>query len=212
LIAQRIRTLPRNYTLPLPFPEIEYNLRGTIYDPYVRRLMWEGIMGRWKDDIQTWVSCPVSDNTSSGGVWQTVMSLFKTNVAAQTDDNIICPYAWAKPTNELNCDFIFPKALDQPPYNQQLSVDSDSHSAHFFPAAEVDLVDPNGRFRAGSKSGGDGPYLELDTPEYAGKIRNELVVEKLLAQGGIRLAGVLNWLFADLEEKDARGGLWVQGV
>ena len=210
LIAQRIRTLPRNYTLPLPFPEIEYNLRGTIYDPYVRRLMWEGIMGRWKDDIQTWVSCPTSDNTSSGGVWQTVMSLFKTDVAAQTDDNIICPYAWAKPINELNCDFIFPKALDQPPYNQRHSVDSDS-SAHLFPEAEVDLVDPNGRFRAGSKGGGDGPYLELDTLEYAGKIRNELIVEKLLAQGGIRLAGVLNWLFADLEEKDSRGGLWVQG-
>lgn len=168
-------------------------------------------MGRWKDDIQTWVSCPISDNTSSGGVWQTVMSLFKTNVAAQTDDNIICPYAWAKPTNQLNCDFIFPKALDQPSYNQH-SVDSDSHPAHLPPVAEVDLVDSDGRFLAGSKSGGDGPYLELDTPEYAGKIRNELVVEKLLAQGGIRLAGVLNWLFADLEENSARGGLWVQGV
>ena len=46
LIAQRIRTLPRNYTVPLPFPQIEYNLRGAIYDPYVRRVMWEGIMGR----------------------------------------------------------------------------------------------------------------------------------------------------------------------
>jgi len=215
LIAQRIRTLPRNYTLPLPFPEIEYNLRGTIYDPYVRRLMWEGIMGRWKNEIQTWISCPTPDNTSSGGIWQTVMSLFKTDVAAQTDDDTICPYAWAKPTNELNCDFIFPKALDQPPYNQQhLAVDSDSHSpdsAHLLPEAEVDLVDSTGRIRAMSKGGGDGPYLELDTPEYAGKIRNELVVEKLLAQGGIRLAGVLNWLFADLEEKKVRGGLWVQG-
>jgi hypothetical protein len=175
--------------------------------------MWEGIMGQWKHDIQTWVSCPASDNSSSGGIWQTVLSLFKKDVAAQTDDAAMCPYAWAKPINELNCDFVFPKALDLPPYNLQ-SLDCDSHSpdsAHLSPDSEVDLVDSKGRYCAGSK-GGDGPYLELDTPEYGGKIRNEFVVEKLLAQGGIRLAGVLNWLFADLEEGQLSGELWVQGV
>ena len=215
LIAQRIRTLPRNYTVPLPFPQIEYNLRGTIYDPYVRRLMWEGIMGRWKNDIQTWISCPAPDNTSSGGMWQTVMSLFKKDVAAETDDDTMCPYAWAKPINKLNCDFIFPKSLDQPPYNQHyLPFESESDSphreAHFSPESEVDLVDPKGHYRAESKGNEGGPYLELDTPEYGGKIRNEFIVEELLAQGGIRLAGVLNLLFADLGEGEARGGLWVQ--
>ena len=61
----------------------------------------------------------------------------------------------------------------------------------------MDLADSEDRYRAGSK-GGSGPYLELDTPEYAGKVRSELVVEKLIAQGVIRLVGVLNWLFADL--------------
>jgi len=197
--------------VPLPFPQIEYNLRGAIYDPYVRRVMWEGIMGRWKNDIQAWVSCPPSDNFSSGGMWQTVMNMFKKSVAAETDDDIVCPYAWAKPINQLNCDFIFPNAIDLPPYNQQLSFDLNSHSpdsVHLSSKSEADLVDSEGRYRAGFKGGG-GPYLELDTPEYAGKIKNEFVVEKLLAQGGIRLAGVLNWLFADLEEQS---GLWVQGV
>jgi hypothetical protein len=178
--------------------------------------MWEGIMGRWKDDVQTWISCPALDKTSSGGVWQTVMSIFKMDIAAETDDDIICPYAWAKPINQMNCDFIFPKALDQPPFNQQrFSFDSDNHSpdsSHLSPESEVNLVDSKGRYRAGSKGGGGSPYLELDTPEYGGKIRNEFVVEKLLAQGGIRLAGVLNWLFADLEEKETRGGLWAQGA
>lgn len=41
--------------------------------------------------------------------------------------------------------------------------------------------------------------LELDTPEYAGVIEKRMLLEKLLAQGGIRLAGILNYLFADQE-------------
>lgn len=59
---------------------------------------------------------------------------------------------------------------------------------------------------------GEPPYLELDTPEYSGKIRDEWVVEKLLAQGGIRLAGVLNYLFADEGAGDICGKLWVPNV
>ena len=41
------------------------------------------------------------------------------------------------------------------------------------------------------------PLLELDTPKYAGVIEDTMVVEKLLAQGGIRLAGILNYLFLE---------------
>jgi hypothetical protein len=44
-----------------------------------------------------------------------------------------------------------------------------------------------------------GRYLELDTPEYAGVIQKEWVLEKLMAMAGIRLAGVLNSLFADID-------------
>lgn len=45
------------------------------------------------------------------------------------------------------------------------------------------------------------PAIELDTPEYAGKIRRDRIVEKLLAQGAIRTAAVLNGLFAAEETK-----------
>jgi len=38
------------------------------------------------------------------------------------------------------------------------------------------------------------PPLELDTAKYAGVIEDTMVVEKLLAQSGIRLAGILNYL------------------
>jgi len=42
---------------------------------------------------------------------------------------------------------------------------------------------------------GDSKY-ELDTAEYAQEIGRRMIVEKLLAQGGIRLAGILNYVFA----------------
>ena len=45
---------------------------------------------------------------------------------------------------------------------------------------------------------------ELDTPEYAGVIEKRMLLEKVLAQGGIRLAGVLNYLFADQESTTRR--------
>ena len=38
--------------------------------------------------------------------------------------------------------------------------------------------------------------LELDTPTYAGVIAEKKLVERLLAQGGVRLANALNSLFA----------------
>lgn len=214
LIAQGIRNLPANYSRPLPFPEIETHLRGTIYDSYIRKVMWVGIMGQWKDDIDSWISCPPpppppssSSSSSFGGILQTILSLFSRNVADETDDDMVCPYAWAKPINELNCDFIFPKALDKPPYNR-------AHSS-FEATAGIQPVHPAympHRYDSieTSTKGATEPYLELDTPEYAGKIRKDLVVEKLLAQAGIRLAGVLNWLFADLEDEEAKDALWTR--
>ena len=41
------------------------------------------------------------------------------------------------------------------------------------------------------------PVVELDTPEYLGKIGDDKVVEMMLAKGGIRLAAILNAIFLD---------------
>jgi hypothetical protein len=40
-------------------------------------------------------------------------------------------------------------------------------------------------------------YPQLDTPEYAGIIEEKWIVEKLLAQAGVRLAGILNRIFSE---------------
>ncbi|KAJ9091752.1 hypothetical protein QFC19_008962 [Naganishia cerealis] len=53
------------------------------------------------------------------------------------------------------------------------------------------------------------PVVELDTPEYLGKIGDHKVVEQLLAQGGIRLAAILNSVFLDEQGGDGvRGRPW----
>jgi len=170
LIAKAIRTVPRNYSRPLPYPEVEFVLRDTIYDSYIRRILWEGVFQKWKGEIQSWLSCPGPEAKEPMSRWQQV--LFKVNgllgrtAEEAIDDEITCPYHWAKPLHALNCDIVWPAALDEPPYNHA-----------------------DGRPRP--------VYLELDTPAYSGVIAKDMVIEKLLAQAGIRLAGTLNWLFAD---------------
>ncbi|KAG9080396.1 hypothetical protein FRC06_006637, partial [Ceratobasidium sp. 370] len=47
--------------------------------------------------------------------------------------------------------------------------------------------------------------VELNTPEYAGRIQDEKVVEKLLALGGLRLAATLNAVLGSEEEKELFG-------
>ncbi|KDQ59977.1 hypothetical protein JAAARDRAFT_67657 [Jaapia argillacea MUCL 33604] len=201
LLSQRLRTLPRNYTHPIPLPSVERNLRGAIYDPYIRRVFWEGLRegGKWFDEVNDWLTCPEVpmepsapaaqsksyDGGRSIGWFGSVSSLTQSIVAIiglqprtgttmdPTDDTTICPYAWAKPIHQLNCDLVWP--------------------------SELNLTSNAPRPRHPD-------YPELDIPEYAGRIKDEWVLERLMAMGGVRLAGVLNWLFADPEEV----GLWVQ--
>lgn len=169
LISNAILDTPHNYTRPLPSPDVEAALRGTIYDPYVRSIVWEGLEHEWKDELEEWISCPSNklysqlDRSQDSDQSQIHLSEGgggRTNLT-RWDDDFVCPYHWAKPTAQINCDIAFPPALDWPPNS------TDEH-----------------------------PAIELDTPQYAGKIRRKRIVEKLLAKGGIRTAAILNGLFA----------------
>ncbi|KAJ3781219.1 S1/P1 nuclease [Lentinula aff. detonsa] len=202
LIAKTLRNVPRKYDHQLPIPSLEWNLRGAIYDGFIRQIMWEGILHEWKDQVPEWLACPSEGDTQSSfteGYWHSfstfydhvahfwnyISSYFKT-VSATTDDSTVCPHFWAEPIHAMNCDFIWPKALDEPPYSHLRSFGSDSDSEYLTPRPKS-------------------PLLELDTPQYSGYIAENRILEKLMAQGGIRLAGILNWLFADLAEADTDG-------
>ncbi len=175
--------------------------------------MWEGILGKWEDEVSNWLTCPTSKGSSSSipssssglvsSAWQQAISLWSWMRGANwspddTDDDTLCPYYWATPIHALNCEIIWPPALDKPPYSRtkfdQL-ITGHKHGA----SVEEELA----MFDQLASGGSGGPYLELDTPEYAGAIYDQWIIEKLLAQGGIRLAGILNYLFAPLEGSEA---------
>jgi len=204
LIAKAIRETPGNYSRPLPSRQIEFALRGTIYDSYVRRIMWEGVLGKWANEVSDWVSCPSTSMTSSpSNLWQQVMSIFSRrqgdgSVAGGTDDDLLCPYHWAKPIHALNCEIVWPKELDEPPYKQTSRLYESQDHDHSGCGGELEVTSED------YTSTPRVPYLELDTPEYAGVISERHIIEKLMAQAGIRLAAVLNWLFADFEDEGGR--------
>lgn len=93
----------------------------------------------------------------------------------------VCPYEWAVPIHDLNC---HNSTLIWPRYFSEIPPDT---PIEHIPAKDL---------------------IQLDTPEYAGRIRNELVIEKLLAMAGVRLAAVLNEL---LDPEDV-GGVRVQNA
>ena len=174
MIAKRIDTTPPEYSFPLPYPQVEDALRGSTYDPFIRRIIWEGPLNKWADEVQDWLSCPtpmpesptfpvveveVSPQKVLSGLSNTQST--KKGVEINPDEAFVCPYFWSRPLNALNCDIVWPKELD---FNLR-SVETQS--------------------------------VELDTPAYAGVIEHRMLLEKLLVQGGIRLAGLLNYLFVD---------------
>jgi len=181
--------------------------------------MWEGVLGKWKEEIPSWLACPAATPSSTGesaSMWQQVMSIWgkiARGGAEETDDELLCPYYWAKPIHTLNCEIVWPKALDEPPYSHPYRTTSpcDSSSSELLTLEEeLTMVDEAGNYIGGMNPTPGGPYLELDTPEYTGVISKQWLVEKLMAQAGVRLAGVLNWLFADFE--DGEGILGNRGL
>jgi hypothetical protein len=203
LIAKAIRLTPAKYTQPIAAPALESSLRGAIYDPYIRRIVWEGLgvkthKARWSSETNSWLDCPGASSSASSASsdWEqhdeiefvhgeAVVVLVPAVTAPRkkkpqpgggppstSDSDTLCPYAWGAPIHALNCGVVWPPALDNPEFDTHTHDDDDASSL------------------------ARGKYLELDTPEYTGKIEKDWVVEKLLAQGGVRLAGVLTAIFA----------------
>ncbi|KAH9988797.1 phospholipase C/P1 nuclease domain-containing protein [Russula compacta] len=217
LIAKAIRTTPRNYTRPIPLPAVESALRGAIYDSYVRRIVWEGLGsdqhgGRWGSEADSWLECPTTsgDPDSDSKLvydeyedWvlapqeqQVMMAAAATRRLKRpttkrprkpsppghgggppqtSDSDSLCPYAWGKPVHALNCDIVWPPELDNP----------EEATAAAAAAGRVPRKE----------------YLELDTPRYSGQIEKQWIIEKLLAQAGVRLAGILNGIFSPQQQQ-----------
>ncbi|EPS97390.1 hypothetical protein FOMPIDRAFT_1025014 [Fomitopsis schrenkii] len=109
---------------------------------------------------------------------------------ARWDDDVLCPYAWARDIHALNCAFpIWPAELDASSSKSTSTHDCGAHDhGSEGELSEGEMGEMDRRPRPHPE------LLELDTPEYAGRLREGWVVERLLAMAGIRLAGILNGL------------------
>ena len=103
---------------------------------------------------------------------------------------------------------VWPPELDQPPYGKQSGMEGVRGHVHgnmheHAHEHEHEDKDYDNFFSRPRQPHPD--YLELDTPAYAGRIRQGWVVEKLMAMAGVRLAGLLNGLFMDVEALTEEG-------
>jgi len=161
VVERAIETTPSEWEQALD-PAIEIHLRGDQYDPLIRKVLVEGINQTWAGEVESWIQCPtISHSSSRPGDSDDQTILQPQWQASDTDDGAVCPWHWASPIHQLTCDWVWPKELDKPPYDEPR-----------------------------------GPLLELDTDKYAGKITREWVVERLLTMAGLRLASILNLIFA----------------
>ncbi|KAG8846699.1 hypothetical protein FRB96_001935 [Tulasnella sp. 330] len=184
LITKSIREMT-NYTHPLPDKRIETALRGTIYDPYVRFIVKEGLLGWWKNEYPSWSMCPTESASSpilaqphiSQKFFRSSNTTEFTTPISDDPDLPVCPYHWAAPMHKLNCDIVFPPELDTPNPNRHTWLTNAA------------------RGLMGWAFNSRPEYLELNTPQYAGYIKNHKIMEKQLAQAGVRLAAVLNDIF-----------------
>lgn len=156
LIAKYLREL-HNYTQPLPSRQIESALTGSIYDSYVRWIVWEGIREWWNEDLESWLECPAENANihAAGQSAQTVLGGSGSNNIRTAMAGVVCPSTWAKEPHTFNCGYVYPPDFDASQAPVQLA------------------------------SG------------YVGKIKNDKIIESLLAKGGIRLAATLNTILGD---------------
>lgn len=164
IIEKTLKTTRSQFGDPLPL-SLERHLWSKDGErdirPFVRRVVKEGLLGRWVDESSTWSTCPSIPspslwkqilNFTPFQTWLDLLSRAESSAPDTWDTATVCPYAWAKPIHALNCELVWPQNLTQ--------------------------------------------VVELDVPGYTGVVQEEYIIEKLLAQGGLRLAALLNGIFS----------------
>jgi hypothetical protein len=194
-------------------------LPGAIFDPYVRWIVWEGIREWWKESLEDWLVCPGGGDpfphSSVASVPPSHPSWLK-NIKGLS--SFLLNFLPSPMATALTIKYPFPLKETDQLVNQILSQHPTSRHAR--------LLRANGEFKAVDNelpacpytwskkihqlncdyvwpkdyTGAHGaPLIELDTPQYLGRIDGDKVVEKLLAMGGIRLASILNTVFGETE-------------
>lgn len=206
IITKNIRELG-NYTTPVPSKQIENALPGAIFDPYVRWIVWEGIREWWRDDLESWLECPADGDPYPHSVYgappspeRGLASLLlhgAGNLASQAAE-FLGPLSWLGDYIPADGDHTGNRDVMLANSPQALRIEGREFTGPSCPYTWSKPIHAVNCAHAWPKGyNGTGPLIELDTPEYLGKIGEHKVVESLLAKGGLRLAKVLNEIISE---------------
>lgn len=194
ILLRKIATLG-NYTTGTGNRQLESALRGNIYDPYVRFIVKEGIWGWWKESSKGWFDCPEegehfptndevgfrSDGDDTG-VWGKVREVVRAALPTRWGNVLVNTGLVPTPTP---AEYLDPTSLV---------------SSGWSPACPYTwgkALHPYNCAYAWPKDYHHG--IELDDGEYMERLTRDKIFESLLGQAGIRLAAVLNSIYADEE-------------
>lgn len=187
ILDTQIRELD-NYTVPLRSARIESALMGKPYDAYIRWILAEGLgqgvsvpTGNtwWHDEMEEWTQCP---ETSKGkrAHWLRTIAPYAAKVSGRVYGTI---FQKARPS-ALRTD---PTTVD----DTDLPICPYAWSKPMHPlvckyAFAKPVPEPEQDHHV--------PLVEVDVDEYTGRLYRDRVLQKQLAQAGVRLAAVLNSL------------------
>jgi hypothetical protein len=160
-------------------------------------IVTEGIWGWWRNaSTHEWLECPAAGDPyphNPPSRWATALNWVKTSLPAP----VVAVAEWASVDSSV-------EGFDEQTHRlAQLARSGDTDDFPACPFTWGKKIHPiNCEYAWPANWDPRNPVVELDTPEYLGKLGDDKVVEMLLAKGGIRLAAILNAIF--LEDKGAR--------
>ncbi|WFD29419.1 hypothetical protein MSPP1_000428 [Malassezia sp. CBS 17886] len=202
LINRRIRSLT-NYTAQLPRPSLESALRGRHYDAYIRWILVEGLgIGMrerrdavWWEDWRSWTKCPTSPDTAGN--------------ITDPDTALLCPLYWGQKTHAVACQYAFAAPVPWPRSVQHVASERGLwrlaavgtraliHAGNAA-LAWVDAPAVADAMRSHLRGAPVRPPLQplpdVSSAQYMGPIESAKIVERQLAQAGVRLAALVNAL------------------
>ncbi|GAA5832034.1 hypothetical protein JCM11251_002795 [Rhodosporidiobolus azoricus] len=189
LIARTLRE-QRNYTTPLPSQQIERALTGRIYDPYIRLLLWEGVRSWYRSSLSEWMDCSATGPFSTSSASSTVI---KHTPKVEDEDAPFIPTA-AKGQLTFSSTEKTSKVED---IACPIRWATETHRV------TCELGFPEGYDEHGAlrEIGGESEFWR--------GLKADHSLARLLLQGGLRLAAVLNTVLAEPAKELATREGWI---
>lgn len=161
--------------------------------------MWEGIKDWWKNDIESWLACPEDGDPYPHSELTGIPPSRKPSLLGEYANtaagylphpfqSVIAPLLPL--TSQERHDIRAKLLANHPTVLAAAGLKFNEPACPYTWAKAIHGVNCEYAWPVGYNE--SAPRIELDTPEYLGKIGDAKLVESLLAKGGLRLAKVLN--------------------